>query len=236
MKDICYNMHIQCDYRRNYDMNMMHVATSISLINANSTLLRNINKNKKIEIEKNKNVNNRDAFLQEMFEKAWEQQEKRLSGLKIKLSRESYGHYGSEVTYKYKNGQEAKFEACYCTDGETCEIIQRYDENGNCIKSSRREGRNYSDFKSTFYPNSTQEEFRFLNGEVKHFDKNGNEDTKTYYLRKKIAAKRIKEEEKSNVTLKKASKIEKAISMVMVDKPEMTLIEKMLMRKAKKRE
>jgi hypothetical protein len=54
-------------------MNMMHVATSISLINANSTLLRNIIKNKKIEIEKNKNVNNRDAFLQEMFEKAWEQ-------------------------------------------------------------------------------------------------------------------------------------------------------------------
>ena len=84
--------------------------------------------------------------------------------------------------------------------------------------------------------NSTQEEFRSFNGEVKHFDKNGNEYTKTYYLRKKIAAKRIKEEEKSNVTLKKASKIEKAISMAMVDKPEMTLIEKMLMRKAKNRE
>ena len=34
--------------------------------------------------------------------------------------------------------------------------------------------------------NSTQEEFRSFNGEVKHFDKNGNEYTKTYYLRKKI--------------------------------------------------
>ena len=205
---------------------MIHTSAPISIINANVIMHRNIIKNKKEK--KNKNLNDKDVFLQEMFEQSWEQQEQRLSDLEINLRSKSGDSYCIEKVYEYKNGQKAKYLEISYPDIDPNVHVERWDENGNCIQVNSR-------FRSTFYPNSAQKEFEFLDGKVKHFDKDGNEDTKSYYLKKKIATKRLKEEEKSNVTLEKASKIEKAISVLMVDKPEMTLIEKMLMKKAKKR-
>lgn len=186
--------------------------------------MRRLEKERKKEYLKYK----RDAFLKKEFDKAWDSQRERLS--KVEQVLRSKSEYMCRDCYKeiyeYKNGQISK-EVFVTPEYSINDLM--YDERGNCVYNSD----NW--YSCTYYPDSDKKEFERHGDEIKHFDKDGKEDTQTYYLRKKIASKRLDEEEKTGVKFKKASKLEKAISKALVDKPEMTLIEKILSRKARKR-
>lgn len=183
-------------------------------------------------------------ILKKKFEEAWQKQEDNLSALKTTCS-DSYSYntiaeYGwttGEKTYTYSDGSIACRE--HWDDPER--DVSRYDQLGNLVEetSYKRSAYDYDDIEKTsvkyvYYPNSKQKQFQWDQNGIKHFDKDGNEDTKTFLTKQKIATKRIKEEMKTGKTYKKMGKIGKAVAVAFQDKEEMTWIERKLAQKVKK--
>ena len=168
-------------------------------------------------------------IMKQKFNEAWEKQEERLSKFKTELTDSwCYSEYGPYSCggheYRYENGNLA--EEMHYSDMENSRTVTRYDPEGNCVEKGS--------CKFVYYENSSQKEFEWRDDGIKHFDKQGNDDTKKYYLKHQIATKRIKAEGKGT-TFSKMSKLEKAVAVLNVDKPELTMLEKMLLKKAKNR-
>ena len=117
------------------------------------------------------------ALLKEKFEEAWKKQEDRLSKLLTHEAKDEYDSFScsdyseSKSVYRYENG---KMSSSHYSNSDGGEIFCRFDELENCIKcnSTRR----------VFYPNSTQKEFEWTKEDgIKHFDRDGVEDTKIYF-------------------------------------------------------
>lgn len=165
------------------------------------------------------------TLLRRKFYDAWYCQEQRLS--KLKTTREEFGDFSKDegyIEYKYENGVIAKY--IHSTKEE------HKDNMGNLIyKDISYSSDQY--YRAVYYHNSHQKEFEWTNKGIKHFDKEGKEDTKSYYGKLKIAQKRIEAEKKEGVTFKKMSKVEKAVSWALKDTKDMTALEKMLAKKTK---
>lgn len=164
-------------------------------------------------------------FLEQKFEEAWKRQKKKLSKLTTNLMDSwSYSRYYNYRTgldvWSYENGKIAQRTSYNEPDYYHRE---EYDELGNCIRDD-------SD-RWVYYPNSNQKEFEWNKDGIKHFDKNGVEDTKLYITKQKIVAKRIAYEKQTGKMLPKMSKVEKAVAIALKDKEKMTLVERILAEK-----
>lgn len=180
-------------------------------------------------------------LLKEKFEEAWKKQEESLSGIQTtcidSYSYNTISEYGwttGEKKHAYADGTIARIESWDDPERD----ISRYDRLGNLVEtiSYKRSAVNYDDIDKTsskyvYYPNSKQKQFEWTTEGIKHFDKDGNEDTNTFLTKQKIATKRIKEEVKTGKTFKKMGKIEKAVAVAFQDKKEMTWPEKLLAKK-----
>ena len=167
-------------------------------------------------------------FLKQKFNETWNRQMDRLLKLETKLtdswSQSTYYNYRTgEDVWRYENGQIAH-RVSY--DEPHDSHSERYDELGNCIENDLD--------RCVYYPNSKQKEFEWNKDGIKHFDKDGKEDTQLYLTKQKVAAKRIAYENQTGETLPKMSKVEKAVAIALKDTKKMTLVERMLAEKAKK--
>ena len=178
------------------------------------------------------------AFLKQKFEKAWKDQEERLSKLKIFYSKDdSYeSNEGSfcerHNVYKYANGKPATIEDVSIFGSSKC----IYDESGNCISEKRYDNDDIETYsmQCVYYKGTNQKEFEWNNKGILHFDRNGKEDTQLYKTKQKIASKRIAYEGQTGKTLQKMGKLEKAVAIALKNTKEMTIIEKMLAKEVKK--
>ena len=163
------------------------------------------------------------AILKHKFIKSWTSQNKRLSALKINLTDswqydtiQEYGFTTGRKEYHYENGDIARIDEWDGDDRSTT----RYDERKNCIEDSFG--------RYTYYPDTNVLEFSYTKEGIKHFNKQGKEDTERYYAKLEMARKRIAEEQKTGKMLKKMTKVEKAVAYALRHKPQMTIAEKML--------
>ena len=178
------------------------------------------------------------VFLKEKFEEAWKIQEERLSKLETVFSKdESFcvkEGYASDIhrVYKYANGEKAKVQDKTTYDSST----YLYDELGNCILKNRCDKDNLETFSNrrVYYKGTKQKEFEWDSEGIRHFDKDGKEDTQLYMTKQKVAAKRIAHENQTGETLRKMSKVEKSVATALKDTKKMTFLERMLARKAKR--
>lgn len=189
------------------------------------------------ETPKGKNTVTPPALLEKRFNQAWERQKERLS--KLIKPRPDYFNGACKFIDKYENGVPVER-----SDSKRGRNIQ--DDMGNVIFHENQDS-SYDDafYPSAdyrcehyvYYPNSNQKEFEWTEEGIKHFDKSGKENTKSYYGKLKIALKRREAEEKDGVTFPKMSRVEKIVSRALVDTVDpdkMTVLEKMLVRKARK--
>jgi len=133
-----------------------------------------------------KGEENQPELLREKFKKAWYEQDEHLSKLKEHVKGED------EIEYDGLTEQQiTKRELCYengITSQETTWMGNamhekiRYDERGHEIFYGNPEGCH----SAVFYPDSDQREFDWSESGIKHFDKNGKEDTEEYLLGLKI--------------------------------------------------
>lgn len=167
------------------------------------------------------------ALLKEKFAKAWNSQEERLSKLKRHRSEEE--SYDFKTVIRYENGNLAYISQSIST-GVSSDVTETYfDDLENIIETEEN--------KYTYYRDSKQKEFEFNkeDGTVKHFNKNGREDTKDYLAKQKILKKRMEYETKTGKTLQKMSKLEKIVAVTLKNTRKLTLVEQMLAKKAKSR-
>ena len=173
------------------------------------------------------------VLLRTKFFEAWQQQEERLQQLKIEQG-DSYSNSKTgdfRVRYRYESGQTAKIEI---KDKEGTSV-ERFDEMGNSVETRMFTSTETIFYKCVYYPNSNQEEFVLSDtGSIQHFTIDGKDDTERYLAKLQMASKRIRYEKETGVTLRKMTKLEKAVAKSCKDKPEMTFVEKMLARKAKR--
>ena len=164
-------------------------------------------------------------IMKEKFEEAWKRQEDEISKHNITLKDEwsytEYEHYRCGGWEKvYDDGKIAE----ECSYSESCndKTIRRYDRLGNCVQKGSS--------KYTYYKGTNKKEFEWTKDGIKHFDKEGNDNTDKYYKIHQIASKRVKAEGKG-IVYPKMSRLEKAVAMINVDKDELTRVERMLIRK-----
>lgn len=215
-------------------VNILPAITAINAMNAslmlrNSQLARSRQKNYKLKKPNPKP----HPLLKKKFAQSWNSQEERLKELEIK----EYNHFSDKKTgtgrieYRYKSGQTAKVEI---TD-KMGYSIERFDERGNQIETEMDLSSSTSIFRYTYYPNSNQKEFEYSDVcGIRHYNQDGIEDTERYLAKLQMVTKRLKYEEQTGVTLRKMSKIEKVVAKRCKDKPEMTMVEKLLARKVKR--
>lgn len=193
--------------------------------------------------DEKKIVKTKHAILKEKFEQAWNAQEERLSKFEVERSKflsydtaTEYGWSTGEGYYVYPNGETARFEKW--NDPER--LSKRFDELGNCIEYTYQEPTHETKdstkttfTKTVYYEGTNQKAFESSLKGIRHFDRNGRDDTRAYVARQLIAAKRIREEIKTGEILPKMGKMEKAVATIFKNTKEMTFIEKALAKKNK---
>ncbi|HCU59170.1 MAG TPA: hypothetical protein DIC64_04225 [Alphaproteobacteria bacterium] len=146
------------------------------------------------------------ALLKEKFEEAWKKQEDRLSKLLTHEAKDEYDSFScsdyseSKSVYRYENG---KMSSSHYSNSDGGEIFCRFDELENCIECNST--------KRVYYPNSKQKEFEWTEkGGIKHFDKDGVEDTKIYFAKQHVEKKKEEQLKK----LEDKPKLQKAAAKI----------------------
>lgn len=222
---------------------MMNVATSINLLTTSnnlrrrSYLLRQRSKGgRRVRNDTSYStsvdgvrVKEPPLIMKEKFEEAWKRQEEEISKhnitLKDKWSYTEYGGYccgGHEKVY-----DDGKIAERYSySESSNDEMLTRYDRLGNCVQSGHK--------KYTYYEGTKLKEFEWTRDGIRHFDKEGNDNTDKYFRIHQITSKRIKAEKEEKTVYPKMSKLEKAIAVMNVNKDKLTTVERMLIGKRKK--
>lgn len=213
-------------WERSKKMNANVIFTT-NMISANLNMLARARKQRRQLLEMGYGIEV-PKIMEKKFEEAWKRQEEELAKVPSHIEHQwSFDKYdplslGGWIK-KFNNGENAEMVE-YNRQGEIKSIL-RYDADGNIIQN------NYTRY--VYYKGTNVKEFEWTqSGGIKHFDKNGKENTDKYYKIHQIASKRVKAEKKGEV-FKKMSKVEKAVAMMNVNKDELTAVERMLIGKKK---
>lgn len=167
-------------------------------------------------------------IMEKKFEEAWKRQEEEIAKTPSHIERRwTFDKFDTSSlagwVRKFDNGNMA--DMVEYDRWDNIKSILRYDADGNTIQINNT--------RYVYYKGTNVKEFEWTqSGGIKHFDKDGKENTAKYYRIHQIASKRVKAEKKGEV-LKKMSKLEKAVAVMNVNKDELTAVERILIDKNK---